>query len=84
MDREFAGLPPTVVISAECDPLSDDGREYCERIATADGRAHWINELGLVHGYLRARHSVPRAAQSFTRIISALHDLGHGIWPGDL
>lgn len=83
MDREFAGLPPTVVISAECDPLSDDGRDYCERIAAADGGAHWINEPGLVHGYLRARHSVPRAAQSFTRIISALHDLGHGIWPGD-
>ena len=83
MDREFAGLPPTVVISAECDPLSDDGRDYCERIAAADGKAYWINEPGLVHGYLRARHSVPRAAQSFTRIISVLHDLGHGIWPGD-
>ncbi len=83
MDWDFAGLPPTIVISAECDPLSYDGRNYCKRIATAGGRAHWINELGLVHGYLRARHSVPRAKQSFAFMISALNDMGHGIWPGD-
>ncbi|MDA4807889.1 alpha/beta hydrolase, partial [Enterobacter hormaechei] len=25
-DTDFSGLPDTVVISAECDPLSDDGR----------------------------------------------------------
>ena len=80
-DTDFAGLPPTVVISAECDPLSDDGQHYCKHIKEADGTAHWINEKGLVHGYLRARHSVQRAAESFDRIVYAIGSLAAGRWP---
>lgn len=79
-DTDFAGLPPTVVISAECDPLSDDGRHYADRIRADGGKAIWFNEPGLVHGYLRARHSVERARTSFTRIVSELRMLGYNQW----
>ena len=57
-DIDFSGLPPTAVFSAECDPLCDDGRDYCDAIVAAGGRAKWFRETGLVHGYLRARHTV--------------------------
>jgi len=80
-DSAFDALPPTVVVSAECDPLSDDGREYCKRITASGGKACWINEPGLVHGYLRARHSVKRAADSFSRIVEAIAALGKSAWP---
>jgi acetyl esterase len=83
-NTDFSGLPPTVVITAECDPLSSDGETYRDRILAAGGRALWIEELGLVHGYLRARHSVARARDSFTRIVDALSALGRGEWPADL
>ncbi len=83
MDQEFDGLPPTIVVSAECDPLNDDARDYCHRIATAGGNSRWINEIGLVHGFLRARHKVPRAMHSFARVTRALHDLGRGVWSED-
>lgn len=79
-DTDYSGLPPTVAITAECDPLSDDGRVYRDRILAAGGKAVWINEQGLVHGYLRARHSVARARDSFTRIIEAVRTLGKGEW----
>jgi acetyl esterase len=72
-DPDFSGLPNTVVISAECDPLSDDGRNYCEKINATGGKALWNNEPGLVHGYLRARH-----------ITTAIRLLGQGRWPGQL
>lgn len=81
VDEEFARLPPTVVITAECDPLADDGQIYCERVSAAGGKARWFNEAGLVHGYLRARHSSERASQSFSRIVGAIRDLGRGEWP---
>ncbi len=71
-DTDFAGLPPTIAFSAECDPLCDDGRAYCEQILAEGGDAQWFNEAGLVHGYLRARHTVPRARDSFTRIVDAV------------
>ena len=78
-DNNFSELPNTVVFSAECDPLSDDGRHYCESIVSHGGQARWVNESGLVHGYLRARHTVARAQDSFTRIVSALTSMQHHV-----
>lgn len=83
-DTDFAGLPPTVIISAEYDPLSDDGAAYRDRIIEAGGKAWWHEEAGLVHGYLRARHSVSRARESFSRIIDALKMLGRREWTHSL
>jgi hypothetical protein len=34
-----------------------------------------------VHGYLRARASVPRAAASFTRIVETISAFAAGRWP---
>jgi acetyl esterase len=82
-DTDFSNLPPTVVITADCDPLRDDGSDYCAAIQSAGGRAEWINEPGLVQGYLRARTSVKRAADSFERISIAIEALGQGIWSYD-
>lgn len=77
----FAGLPPTVAFSAECDPLADDARAYCGLISAEGGRAHWVLEKGLVHGYLRARCSVARARDSFARITEAIAALARDDWP---
>ncbi len=84
-DTDFTALPPTVTFGAECDPLCDDATHYAQAIARAGGRAHVTVEPGLVHGYLRARATVPRAAASFTRITAAIAALARGDWPyGDL
>ncbi|OYX45538.1 MAG: hypothetical protein B7Z02_00845 [Rhodobacterales bacterium 32-67-9] len=75
----FTGLPPTVIFTAECDPLAGDGPAYAARITGAGGRAQSIEEPGLVHGYLRARHMSARAGASFAAIaaaIAALADAG--------
>lgn len=80
-DSDFTGLPPTLAIGAQCDPLADDARDYAAQIRTAGGRAHWVEEAGLVHGYLRARASVPRAAASFTRIVEAISAFAASRWP---
>ena len=80
-DRDFSGLPPTLAISAQCDPLADDARDYAAKLRAAGGLAHWVEEPGMVHGYLRARVMVPRAAASFTRIIEAISAFAKGDWP---
>ena len=73
--KDFANLPNTIVFSAEFDPLSDEGGEYCKKIRKAGGRAKWYLELGLVHGYLRARHSSRKARASFVRIKDSILEL---------
>lgn len=79
-DPDFTRLPPTVLVTAECDPLSSDGESYRDRVVAAGGKAFWHEEAGLVHGYLRARHTVGRARASFTRIVEAVAALGKGDW----
>ncbi|RWF49386.1 MAG: alpha/beta hydrolase [Mesorhizobium sp.] len=79
-DSDFSGLPPTVVVTAQCDPLSSDGEAYRDRILAAGGRAWWYEEPRLVHSFLRARKTVPRASEAFTRIIAAIATLGKGEW----
>lgn len=75
--RDFSGLAPCVVFTADCDPLRDDGATYVRRLKQAQVQAEWINEPGLVHGYLRARTSSERAKHSFTRICEAISRLGN-------
>ncbi|MEO3384693.1 alpha/beta hydrolase [Mesorhizobium sp. CAU 1741] len=80
-DTDFSGLPPTVLITAQCDPLSSDGETYRDALVAAGGKATWIEDMGLVHGHLRARHTVSRARESFARIVEAVKALGRGEWP---
>ncbi|TPI44027.1 alpha/beta hydrolase [Mesorhizobium sp. B3-1-6] len=78
MARDFSGLPATVIVTAECDPLSSEGETYRDRILAAGGQAMWREEPRLVHSFLRARPTVPRAAAAFRRIISDIARLGAG------
>ncbi|MGI6851211.1 alpha/beta hydrolase [Mesorhizobium sp. 1B3] len=80
-DPDFSSLPPTVIFTAECDPLSSDGEAYRDLVHAAGGKAYSLEERGLVHGYLRARHTVRRARESFTRIVDAVKALGKREWP---
>lgn len=75
-DDDFSDLPPTVIVTAECDPLCSDGADYRERILAAGGRATLIEEPRLTHSFLRARATVPRAQAAFSRIVEALAALG--------
>lgn len=73
---DFGSLAPCVVVTADCDPLRDDGSTYVQRLKDAGVEAEWVNEPGLVHGYLRARTTSQRAKQSFARICDAIKRLG--------
>ena len=80
-DDHFKGLPPTVAVAAECDPLADDCAAY-ESALQADGsKALAFTESGLVHGYLRARHMSEKANVSFSRICVATKKLAEGEMP---
>jgi acetyl esterase len=80
-DTDFSGLPATVIVTAQCDPLSSDGEAYRDRIAAAGGRAHWHEAPGMVHSFVRARHLSSRAGAAFAEIVAALAALGAGTWP---
>jgi len=80
-ETEFSCLPPTVIFSARCDPLCDDGPAYAKLIIQAGGKAHCSIEEGLVHGYLRGRYSSEKIANSFLGMQAACRALKAEDWP---
>jgi len=74
---DYTDLPETFIATAECDPLSSDGKVFCERLLAAGGKAVCFNEPGLVHGYLRARHVSARAMQAFRRVVDSVVLIGN-------
>lgn len=80
-DTDFGGLPPTVIVTAACDPLASDGESYRDAIVTGGGKAVWFNEAGLVHGCLRSRNMSARGAAFFDRVVDAVTALAKDEWP---
>jgi acetyl esterase len=77
MADDFSETPPTIAISADVDPLRDDARLYVEKLQRDGVKAEWINEPGLVHDYLRARHVSATAGEAFARICKAINSLAN-------
>ncbi len=75
----LSGLPPVYAAPAECDPLADHARAFVDRIRAEGGVAVCQEELGLVHGHLRARNRATRAEQAFARLLRAMSAMGRGV-----
>lgn len=69
---DLSGTPPTLVITADLDPLRDDGVQYAKRLQDLKLVVQYRNEPELIHGYLRARHISKRAANSVDAIARGL------------
>lgn len=60
---DFAGFPPTFVMTAEFDPLRDEGAALVDAINAAGGRAVLLPGPGMVHGFANMTGMVPAAAR---------------------
>lgn len=50
--KDFSGLPPAVIVTADCDPLRDDGFRYADLLREAGVPVRFENYLGMPHAFL--------------------------------
>ena len=67
---DLADLPPTLVVTAEYDPLRDDGRLFAERLRAAGVPVTHTDYAGMVHGFLRM-HGVLDTTEELRQEIGA-------------
>jgi acetyl esterase len=70
--KDVSGLAPALVITAEYDPLRDEGEEYAKRLAEAGVPVTVSRYPGLVHGFIRMINILDPAKRAVDEVAAAL------------
>jgi acetyl esterase len=68
----FAGVAPALVIVAECDVLSDDGRAYADALKAAGVETEFAFYKGMIHGFFGMTPDVDDAAAAQAKASAAI------------
>ena len=70
--EDLSRLPPALVLTAEYDPLRDEGEEYGRRLQAAGVPATVSRYNGMIHGFTFFTKLVPAAREGRAEVIGAL------------
>jgi acetyl esterase/lipase len=69
-----AGLPPALIVTAEFDPLRDEGEAYARALSQAGVEARSIRFDGLVHDFFATAQLFEVSRQAFTEVADILRE----------
>lgn len=72
--EDLRGLPPAYVLTAECDPLRDEGDAYAARLADAGVSVDHRPYPGTMHGFLYMAAAVAKGRQAVDEIATTLRE----------
>lgn len=74
--KELQGLPPALVITAENDPLRDEGEAYARKLADAGVPVTAVRYDGTIHDFvlLNALRRLPTTEAALAQVSAEIHD----------
>ncbi len=65
--KEFTGLPPALIFTAEYDILLDDGYFYAEKLKESNVEVVYIEEKGMIHGFIEMAGALSVSRKAFNQ-----------------
>ncbi|MGH7897846.1 MAG: alpha/beta hydrolase fold domain-containing protein, partial [Candidatus Binatia bacterium] len=70
--RDFSGLPPAIVLTAECDPVRDQGVEYVRRLRDARVPVQHTDYPGMIHGWVNFKGAIDAGNRGLEEVAAAI------------
>jgi acetyl esterase len=74
--RDHGNLPPAVVITAQFDPLRDEGEAYAEKLRQAGVPVEVVRYDGVIHGFVSFLGVVDQAADALDLVAARVRQAG--------
>ena len=69
---DLTGMPPTLIVTAGCDPLRDEGKAYADRLTASGVATEYRCFDGAIHAFLSFAAAIPQALDGLSFVAGRL------------